>query len=203
METLAQVTSKLYVYFDLLNSRYFNDELITPIITVQKDVGKKNSTCYGWFSVNRIWKDKDQTYHEINIVADSLNRPIEATIGTLLHEMNHMYCSQKGIADTSGASNQYHNKDFKKTAETHGLLISKNKYGWSETTINDETAEFLKSINAEPFELFREREFKMPSTPKPRESHTYICKGCENKVKSSTEMDLHCNECDLDLEEDI
>ena len=203
MQTLAQVTEKLYLYFDLLNSKYFNDELVTPVITIQKDSGKKNTTCYGWCTCHPVWKTSEESYFEINIVADSLNRPIEQVIGTLLHEMNHLSNIQKGIKDVSGASNQYHNAEFKKTAEQHGLCISKNHYGWSETTISEETQEFLTSINAQSFELFREREFKLAAAPKTQESHTYVCSGCDGKVKSKMEMNLHCMDCDLDMEEDI
>lgn len=203
METLNNVIGKLYTYFDLLNTHYYDDELVQPIITVQKDFNsKKNQQTLGWCSVEKVWNDGKDKTREINICAESLSRPIEDVVGTLLHEMAHLFNLQQGIKDTSGASNQYHNDKFKKTSESHGLTVEKDRYGWHITHPNASTIEFLKSIDAKPFEIFRERQFKIEKPKKTRESHTYVCPSCEAKVKSSTEVRVMCKDCEEDMEEE-
>ena len=202
MQTLTEVTKRLYEYFDLLNTHYYNDELVQPTITIQKDSStKKNVTTFGWCSVEEIWSDGNERTREINICCESLNRPIEDVIGTLLHEMAHLYNLYNNIKDVSGASNQYHNDKFKKTAEAHGLVVEKDRYGWHVTHSNASTLEFLKSIDAKPFEISRKRQFKVEKPKKTRESHTYVCPSCDAKVKSSTEVHVVCKDCEEDMEE--
>ena len=111
---LNDVLAKLYVYFDLLSQRFFDDSLERPIITIMKDSsGKKNEITLGWCSVNRIWNQEGVKKREINICAEELIRPILDVLTTLQHELVHLYNGQNNKKDCSGASLQYHNKVFK------------------------------------------------------------------------------------------
>lgn len=63
-------------------------------------------------------------------------------VSTLAHEIIHQLCSIKGIKDIDGI--QYHNKNFKKEAEAHGLkaeLSQDERLGYVYTTISRELYE--------------------------------------------------------------
>ena len=63
--------------------------------------------------------------------------------------MCHQYATVHDMKDTSRSGN-YHNKLFKKIAETHGLHVKcVPKIGWSHTTLTDETAAKLAAFTAE------------------------------------------------------
>ena len=110
--------SKLY---DFLNEKLFENALKKPVITIQHDSKNK---AYGWFSVKKVWKESenDEGYNEINITAQFLNRPIKQIAGTLLHELCHQWAQANNLQDCS-RSGTYHNKIFKRIAESHGLKV--------------------------------------------------------------------------------
>ncbi len=127
---LSQAVKFLETAFDALNKEYFESSLSRPIITIQT-----SPKAYGHFTTAEVWRNdvSQKTYHEINLSAESLNRPIANTIATLIHEMVHYYCKVNDIQDTS-RGNTYHNKRFKEEAEKRGLLIDYDpKIGWSIT----------------------------------------------------------------------
>lgn len=114
-----------------------------PIITL-----KKTPSAYGHITTVKTWtvsteQGTEQRY-EINISTATLDRPIENTTATLLHEMAHLYNLVHGIRDTSSQSGAYHNKRFKATAEAHGLVIDHHeKYGWTITSPSEELLDFI------------------------------------------------------------
>ncbi len=86
-----------------------------------------------------------------------INRGIEETCGTLLHEMVHHYCFLNDIKDTSN-NGVYHNRKFKEEAEKRGLIIDKAQtIGWSLTTLKDETKSLINKLNIDEkvFEYYR------------------------------------------------
>lgn len=88
---------------------------------------------------------------EVLIATETLNRGAVAVIGTLIHEAAHAANYVKGIKDTSGQGNRYHNKHFKSMAEGLGLDISRAKgLGWSLTSVpmftQDVYAEAIQGI---------------------------------------------------------
>ncbi len=104
MKKLSENVRFLERAFDLLNERYFESALSKPIITIQS-----SPKSYGHFTCEKVWKDNGESYHEINISAENINRPAQDVIATLEHEMIHLYCTQNGIKDTSRGGT-YHNK---------------------------------------------------------------------------------------------
>ena len=134
IETVAYL-GKLY---DFANAELFGGELVKPVITVQTDERNKTN---GWWSLGKVWKEngEDDGEHELNMTAQQLHRPINEIAATLIHEMCHQYATAHEMKDTSRSGN-YHNKLFKKIAETHGLNVEcVPKIGWSHTTLTDET----------------------------------------------------------------
>ena len=129
----SRTAGQLEKMFRELNKHYYNGELPEPIITL-----KKTPSAYGHITTVKTWtvsteQGTEQRY-EINISTATLDRPIENTTATLLHEMAHLYNLVHGIRDTSSQSGAYHNKRFKATAEAHGLVIDHHeKYGWTIT----------------------------------------------------------------------
>lgn len=152
---LSLRVSVLEKIFSILNERFFQSKLQPVVITISPDTTRG---AYGWFTVGKRWStgmDKDaKRYHEINICAEWCNRPIDAIVETMLHEMCHLYASQNGIHDTSNRGN-YHNSRFATVARNHGLNVEKTRYGWSETSLQESTAAWVRELKLEGLNLFR------------------------------------------------
>lgn len=103
--------------FDKLNVLYFERKLDKPVITVQS-----TPRAYGHCSTKKIWKGESESFYEINIGAEFINRPIESTAATLLHEMVHLYCLENDIADTC-QKGRYHNGKFRNECEARDLAV--------------------------------------------------------------------------------
>lgn len=104
--------------FDLLNARFFENALSKSVITIYPTPG-----AYGHFTPWKSWEGAGGAgYCEINLGAATVNRPVIESIATLVHEMTHQWCYERGVKDTSRGGT-YHNKRFKAEAERRGLLI--------------------------------------------------------------------------------
>ena len=126
--------------FNIFNIIYFNNSLPKVAITIQSSIKS-----YGYITVNKVWKDSDNFYHEINIGAEHLARPIEDVLATLLHEMAHLYSMVNDIKYVSNWG-RYHNKRFKSECEKRNLIIEYAKYiGWSITKPSGKFIEAIKT----------------------------------------------------------
>ena len=110
----SRVAGQLEKMFRALNTRFFGGELEEVIITLKKTPG-----AYGHITCGKTWNAGGKERHEINISTATLDRPIEETTATLLHEMCHLYNLMHDVQDCS-RGNTYHNKKFKECAESHG-----------------------------------------------------------------------------------
>ena len=120
----SRAAGQLEKMFRELNKHYFAGKLPEPIISL-----KKTPSAYGHITCSKVWQAGGENKYEINISSATLDRPIEETASTLLHEMVHEYCMETGIKDTSN-NGVYHNRRFKEQAETHGLTVDHHeKYG--------------------------------------------------------------------------
>lgn len=126
--------------FRKLNQDFFGGCIEEPIITIQS-----TPKAYGHVTVAKAWTkgaDKDQR-RELNIGAGTLDRPIEAVVATMLHEMVHLYNLQNGVKDVSRGG-AYHNKRFKNAAEAVGLVISYDpRIGWSITEPSERLMDYI------------------------------------------------------------
>lgn len=124
--------------FRALNADWFGGELEEPIITIQS-----TPRAYGHVTVGKTWFRKDQMRHELNLGAETLNRPIENVVATIMHEMVHLYNIAHGVQDCSRGG-MYHNKKFRDEAERRGLSISHHQtYGWTITEPTDKLMEYI------------------------------------------------------------
>ena len=102
-----RATNYLVKVFKAVNEYYFNNELETPTITIQTSVG-----AYGHISTSRVWNSNDESSYELNIGAETLNRPIENVVATMIHEASHLYALMNNIQDTSnrGVYHRFQNR---------------------------------------------------------------------------------------------
>lgn len=201
--------------FSVLNEVYFGSALPPVVITIMSS--KKS---YGHFTVGKVWRAEEEHLHEINISAEYLDRPIENTMGTLMHEMVHFYCQLNGIPDTSKGG-RYHNKNFKTEAELRGLSISYQKYiGYSVTKPTESFIAVLKEhgiekpldINRDGVQLFLGG---MPvggagtngvngtdlgtDNKKKTSTRKYQCPCCLNSFRATKDIRVLCLDCNKEF----
>ena len=199
IETVAYL-GKLY---DFANERLFNGELKKPVITVQRDERNKTN---GWWSVGKVWQEnaEDEGEHELNMTAQQLNRPIEQIAATLIHEMCHQFASANNMQDCS-RSGTYHNKLFKKIAETHGLKVEcVPQIGWSHTELTEETAAMINEFVAEnPATVIYRLPVVKGQTVKTSSTRKYVCPLCGQSVRATKQVNIICADCDAPMQEEV
>lgn len=133
MKSYIQVVEVLEKAFDHFNKLYAEEKLNTPMIVI---LSRGRKACYGWHWANK-WSDGENSITEIMIAAETLNRSWADNLETLLHEMAHLWNSQNDIKDCN--AQQYHNKNFKKTAEDlfHLTVERMHQKGYALTSLSD------------------------------------------------------------------
>ena len=170
LDTSTEYVKELERIFNRFNTHFWDGKLPDVFITFLP-----TPTSLGHMSVSPRWvqvKNKKKKY-ELNISALVIDRKPEEICGILLHEQVHLYCMDNEIKDTSN-NYRYHNKNFKRVAEDHGLNV---KYvdrvvGWSETVLDDEAKKYVKKIKVKQFRYHR-----VLSTSKTKLLR-YQCHGC-------------------------
>ena len=134
----SRAAGQLEKMFRELNKHYFEGKLPEPIISL-----KKTPSAYGHITCSKVWQAGGENKYEINISSATLDRPIDETTATLLHEMVHEHNLETQIKDTSN-NGDYHNKRFKEQAEAHGLVVQcHNKYDWTITSPSEDLLNFI------------------------------------------------------------
>lgn len=208
MKTLSnyqRTTNYLVKVFKAVNEYYFNGELETPTITVQSTIG-----AYGHITTSKVWNNNGVATYELNLGAETLNRPIENVVATMIHESVHLYCMMNQIQDTSNRG-VYHNKRFKKVAEEIGhLQVDRHdKYGWTITNPTEDTLDFCIAYGFEDILIKRETNYsfkglglpksgdgsELPKTVKPSSTRKYICPCCGNSFRATKNLNVMCMDC--------
>ena len=202
----SRLAGQLEKLFRMLNDDYFNGQLETTVITIQS-----TPRAYGHYSVAPIWSvNGEELKHEINIGAGTLDRDIEFTVATLLHEMCHFYDDTILKIKDCSRNGTYHNKQFKETAESVGLIVTKSeKYGYAHTAPSDSLIEWILENNVQEIKLNR-NEFTgirvtggnntgnstgIKTTNTNSHSRKYICPCCGTSVRATKEVRLICADC--------
>ena len=194
--------------FRAINTDWFGGELEEPIITIQS-----TPIAYGHVTVNKIWKRKGEQRHELNLGAETLERPIEEITATIMHEMVHLYNLAHGVQDCS-RGNTYHNKKFKEEVERRGLVISHHPtYEWTLTEPSEALIDYIIAQGWTEVQMNRGGDWTPPPSsggkagnsgtggntepPKPKRSSTrkYICPCCKNSVRATKAVNLICGDC--------
>jgi hypothetical protein len=203
LSNIQRTTNFLNKVFKAVNETYFDNSLEMPVITIQSSVG-----AYGHISVNKVWSTENVARYELNIGAETLNRPIENVVATMIHECTHLYCLMNDIKDTSNKG-VYHNKKFKDIAENIGhLQIDKHeKYGWTLTTPTLDTIQLCIDYGFEDIKIHRQTFYSMipttttagntttPKTPKKSSTRKYICPCCGNSFRATKSINVLCLDC--------
>lgn len=206
---VSEITAFLENAYEVLNNKFFDGELSKVVITVQS-----SPRAYGHYTPWDAWKEEATGYREINIGAETLNRPIGNVIATLVHEMVHHYCDMKGIKDTS-RGNVYHNKRFKEQAEIRGLVLDYDpRIGFSITHPGLMLMDLINMEGWENVNLARNGGYSASGgsngpggsndpgsslggdTGKPRSStRKYICPTCGCSVRATKVVNIGCLDC--------
>ena len=204
----SRLAGQLEKLFRLLNNDFFDGQLEQPIITIQS-----TPKAYGHYSVAKVWTvSGEEQRHEINIGAGTLDRDLEYTVGTLLHEMCHMYDDTVlHVIDCSNGG-RYHNKRFKETAERVGLIVNKSDlYGWAHTSPSDRLIEWILDHDIEEIRINRNEPngirivggdkaasggvtLTTIGTSKPH-NYRYECPCCHAVARSGKPINLICADC--------
>ena len=191
--------------FKGVNETYFNNDLEMPVITIQTSVG-----AYGHITVDKVWQTDGIARYELNIGAETLNRPIENVVTTMIHECVHLYCLMNNIKDTSN-NGVYHNKKFKKIAEEMGhIQITKHeKYGFTISEPTEETIRFCLDYGFDDIKISRKNPYytvgttttttptstNTPKVRKPSSTRKYICPCCGNSFRATKQINVLCMDC--------
>ena len=203
----SRLAGQLEKLFRMLNDDMFGGQLEQPIITIQS-----TPRAYGHYSVSKIWTvNGEEQKHEINIGAGTLDRDLEYTVGTLLHEMCHMYDDTVLNVQDCSRGGTYHNKQFKATAEAVGLIVTKSdKYGWAHTAPSDALIEWILDHDIEEIRINRNEPTGIrvvggntaasggltPIGSKPNShSRKYLCPCCGNSVRATKQVNVICGDC--------
>lgn len=188
--TISDAALFLETAFDAINARFFGGELKRPVITIQS-----SPRAYGHCTIKEIWNTDKGTTREINLGAETLDRPVENTLATLVHEMVHLYNLQRGVKDCS-RGNSYHNRRFKEEAEKRGLKISFDKgIGWSVTEPAPELIAFIAAQGWGKLPLHREKPKDGDSTKKASSTRKYVCPVCGLTVRATKDVHIICGDC--------
>ena len=196
--------------FRSLNADWFSGELEEPIITIQS-----TPRAYGHVTVAKTWKRKDEDRHELNLGAETLNRPIEEVVATIMHEMVHLYNIANGVQDCSRGGT-YHNKRFRDEAERRGLNISHHPtYGWTITEPAEELVEYILDQGWSEISMNRGNGWTPPPSgapktgnggsgtvmPKKSSTRKLQCPCCGNSVRATKVVRIMCMDCNEQMQE--
>lgn len=198
--------------FRALNQDWFDGELEEPIVTIQS-----TPRAYGHVTVSKVWKRKGEQRHEMNIGAETLERPIEDVVATIMHEAVHLYNLAHGAQDCSRGGS-YHNKRFKEEAERRGLVIFHHeKYGWTLTEPSEALVDYIIQQGWTEIQMNRGGGWCPPpsvggkagntgtntgstETPKKSSTRKYQCPCCKNSVRATKTVNLICGDCMKQME---
>ena len=192
--------------FRALNADWFGGELEEPIITIQS-----TPRAYGHVTVAKTWKRKDDWRHELNLGAETLGRPIEEVVATMMHEMVHPYNIAHNVQDWSRGG-AYHNRKFRDEAERRGLMIEHHPtYGWTITTPGEELIEYIIGQGWGEIYINRGHGWTPPASggskagnggakdgqelPKKSSTRKYICPTCGQSVRATKAVNILCGDC--------
>lgn len=208
MSNIKLIISELYKAFHYFNKEYYNNTLPEPSILVQNRGNKKN--VLGWCTCSKVWRDSqgDEKRYEIALISEYLNLGMYPIMSTLLHEMAHLHNLVNDIKDVT-RNGTYHNKAFKETAESHGLIVEHDKsIGWSITRLEQNTIKFINTtdLNEKIFtlsridfdEIMNETDEDSDNEQKTKtSSRKYICPKCGTIVRATKEVNIQCTDCNM------
>ncbi len=199
---MSRAVSQLEHIYNTLNTDFFDGALPVPIITVQSQPGTM-----GHASVAKIWRRGEDNTYELNIAAEVLDYEIENTIDSMLHEMVHLDCRERGIKECSRGGS-YHNKRFKEEAERRGLtcIYTGNRYGWN-TVPGDNLVEYALQKGWSEIRIARSTPIRFGSRSgsaggqtgaggqRTSSTRKVQCPKCGQSVRATKVVNIICGDC--------
>ena len=213
LTTYNRVAGYLNRVYDMLNAEFFEGQLSKPTITIQS-----TPRAYGHVSVSsELWVSKTGNTRELNLGAGTIARPIEYLVSTILHEQCHIFAMDILKQSDCSRSGTYHNRVFKKTAEEHGLVVSKHPiYGYCITEPSERLIEWLLTTDLVDIEIYRDESYgiRVPGvgtkdggsgidlggTVRKSSSRKYQCPCCRSSVRATKTVRIMCLDCQADME---
>lgn len=199
---LSNTIKTLEDAYKKLNEELFNNSLPDTCITIQHAPRKGKMITLGWFSRQHVWiNGNNDEMFELNITSDCLNQSFIDVIGTLIHEMVHVYCHANNIEDCTGKK---HTESFKAECEKIGLDCEKHKsVGWGITSVSLALRDKIMALDLDETAFENRCEAvvieKAPKETKPKP--VYVCPGCQEKLKSKKEdLAIMCVKCNKQFE---
>lgn len=125
---LAEASRKLYRFYDLINGRFFDSQVPTPVLSFQK------TRHLGHYVPAR---NEIGVRENINIDPEHLADPMAEVLSTLAHEMGHSWEYNHG----KPGKGYYHNKELRDKLD--GIGVPCDAWGGS-TGIHDPFVSFLR-----------------------------------------------------------
>ena len=178
-----------------LNVKYFGGALSRPVIVIVAEDKKSGFTTKG------VWKESEGESNspELSVPANLLKESSKAIAERLLHLLCHRYAKESDLKETTRYG-KYHNRVFKRIAETHGLTVTMaEKTGWSETKLSDENA--LDEFAVPKPDIYREPEI-VPKRIRGTGARKYSCPLCGKSVRATSEVRVLCMNCNEEMLEE-
>jgi hypothetical protein len=179
----AEISKNLYRFFDLINERFFQSKVPTPVLSF-----KRKRKEFGHYVNGR---NEIGVQENINISAGHLGDPLAEVLSTLAHEMVHAWQRNYG---KSGKRN-YHNEQCRQKMEEIGIPC--NQWG-SSLGMTDPFVAFLREHGVEAEARL------VPPEQVPKAARTFSslrhwkCK-CMS-VWATKEVHAKCKSCGKDFE---
>lgn len=200
---ISEATAFLEQAYIALNKKFFGGELPPVIITIQS-----SPKAYGHYTTWDAWHEGEEGYREINIGAETLDRPVPEIMGTLVHEMVHHYCAVNNIKDTSRNGTYHNSKGFKRVAEgTGAILVDYDpRIGYSPTRPTEALIAFIEEQGWTGVNLSRQSILGLPGGKGRGRSNgvrKYVCPNCHCSVRATKAVNIGCLDCGtvMELEE--
>jgi hypothetical protein len=178
--------------YDYFNRTLFGGQLPRCILNFSR-----HARANGFFSPE-CWSRGDERTHEISLNPDVLNRPLLDSMGTLVHEMVHLWQQEFGKPSRRG----YHNAEWAGKMAEIGLMPSETgqpggrRTGQRVSHYVIEGGEFDNAFRAMP------PEYQLPWTsgqpaehPKRADKIKYECITCEVSVWGKAGLNIVCGDC--------
>jgi hypothetical protein len=182
--------------FDYFNTVLFGDDLPRCMLNFSR-----HARSLGFFAPER-WERPDGRTHEISLNPDVLKRPVKDTMGTLVHEMVHLWQQEFGKPSRNG----YHNREWADRMESVGLMPSTTgapggkRTGQSMTHYIIAGGPFDVAFGAMPRDCLLPWLSGAPvkaSGPDPKDKNKvkYTCPGCAANVWGKPDLSIICGDC--------
>jgi len=193
----GQAYPELQTAYDYFNAELFEATLPASLITLSRKANTR-----GYYGHARFESTDGVRTGELALNPDVMDRPDRDTLGTLVHEMAHVWQFTYGEPSRSG----YHNKEWALKMIDIGLMPSNTgKPGGKKT--GQQMTHYI--LDGGPFDAscaklldsgFAITWRSVPASEKKGIRPKYRCDGCRAQVWGKPGLNIRCEDCDLPMQ---